>query len=289
MNEQYFARHDSDKFLQNERGMFSVDEFDCWTLNDLGYGIFFTVNEFKPGTRRKDTLIKIRRYAVDIDSGTKSEMLTKIHQSPLVPSRVIETKRGFHVYFDVINGEARYWNAIMLDRLVPFFGADPNASDLCRVLRAPGFNHEKDPADQFYIDVIFESGAEYTKEQVARMLPDQSQEKREAFRDRMGTMSFKKGDPFFERVFNMDCMMALEKLSGTKHVNGETFSFKKNFSGTHNILVDGKSTSCWIDVDGRIGSLAKGGPTILQWLKWYGRSMSESIEIVKQEFPDVAE
>jgi hypothetical protein len=68
-------------------------------------------------------------------------------------------------------------------------------------------------------------------------------------------------------------------------VNGERFTFKRCARGTHNILVDGKGTSCWVDDSGRIGSNKGGGPTLYQWLRFYGNSPKECTRVLKETFP----
>ena len=259
---------------------------DAHEENKRGFGIFWTVNEFD-GPRKIANLKHINAWALDIDVGTKEEQLAKI-KSGLVPSMVIESKRGFHIYFRAKDAKPEHWNAIMLDRLVPFYGADKNARDLARILRAPGYYHMKDPANPFLIEKVWEQNVGYTERQIDYFypLPEATKEARQAF-DELKKEFKTTGDAFWDRVWELDCEFALERLSGTDAVFGEVFEFKRNASGTKNIYVNGKSTSCWVDASGRIGSLSKGGPTIFQWLKWYGRDGKKVLELMKGAFPEL--
>jgi hypothetical protein len=70
----------------------------------------------------------------------------------------------------------------------------------------------------------------------------------------------------------------LEVFSGSSFVRGETYSFKNNRNGTYQIIVNGKSSSCWIRKDGSIGSLSGGSPSIIQWIRWFERHVSNQIK-----------
>jgi putative DNA primase/helicase len=74
----------------------------------------------------------------------------------------------------------------------------------------------------------------------------------------------------------------LKKLSGKPEVRNQMFDFKSNINGTWQIIVDGKVTGCWIDSQGYIGSYDKGGPTVVQWLQWYGHTKLNAMVILKK-------
>lgn len=283
---QLYALHDSQP--GHPRGCFPVRRDEALDYNRQGFGIFHTVNNFK-GPRQIPNLTKINAWAVDMDGKdrTKEEMW-KVIERGLQPTMIIETKSGFHVYWKAKDAIAAHWNAIMLDRLVPFYGADKNARDLARILRTPGFYHQKDPANPFLIrelKPISLRRVSYTERQMARFYPSHAlpetpeltQIKREV----------PKGGTFWDRVFSMDCEYALSILSGHDFVSGETYTFRRNNSGTKNILVNGKSTSCWIDANGRIGSLSGGGPSIYQWLMWFHKNPKKVAGMLATAFPEL--
>jgi hypothetical protein len=53
----------------------------------------------KEGKRDKESVTKIQTWIVDIDEGTKDEQLDLIGNSPLLPSLVVESVHGFHLYY----------------------------------------------------------------------------------------------------------------------------------------------------------------------------------------------
>lgn len=257
----------------------SLEEAHAWNARD--WGIFATVNRFD-GPRQIPNLAAIIAWAIDIDTGTKAEQRRKLRYAPLAPSIVVEVKRGYHVYWLAKDATPERWNDVVADRLVPYFGADKNARDLARILRVPGFRHLKDPADPFDVREVHRSGATYTEAEMLAAFPAAPKIVKTAPSRPVATGA---GD-FWERVASMDARAALERLSGTPAVNGEEYDFRPTRGGW-NILVNGKGSSCWIDANGRIGSADGGGPTVAQWLKWFGRSYREVAELIRRYFPEV--
>jgi hypothetical protein len=270
--------------------MHPIDPVDAEKWNQDGWGIFSTVQAFD-GPRRKENLTKIRAWAVDIDAGTKREQMVRIERTPLVPSSIVETKNGYHVYFYAEDGVRPQYYRALVDRMVAFFKGDRNATDVARVLRVPGFYHLKDPADPFLVRHVHgpDKDVVYSERQMWNAFPASWEEKKKRLmHNRSRSQAPGTADDFWEAVYNLDCIDALEKLSGTGYVGGERFSFRSVGGGRrHNIIVDGKGTSCWIDEDGRIGSKDKGGPTVVQWLHWYGTPIRECVRIVKEMYPEL--
>lgn len=225
-------------------------------------------------------------WAIDMDAGTKAEQRARLHRSPLEPSLVVETKRGYQAYWNAKDAKPERWNAIVLDRLVPFFGADKNARDIARILRVPGYYHLKDPADPFLVKTVHTCQVAYTEQQVAERFPATAKaEKDRKEHDRVKReFAFKGSDDFWDRVYNLDCEEALTRLGPRL---GQSYDFRRNRNGKSNILVDGKGTSCFIDAAGRIGSLSGGGPTVYQWICWLGHSPKAAVDMIKQAFPEL--
>ena len=84
----------------------------------------------------------------------------------------------------------------------------------------------------------------------------------------------------------MDCKDGLERLSGHLGVRGEEYTFKQTSRGW-NIYVNGRLSSCWVDNQGRIGSLSKGGPSLYQWLVWFGHRPGEVARIIRDVYPEL--
>lgn len=271
-----------------------------WNTPERGFGVFRTVNDFGADPRRKEFLKRINAWAIDMDVGTKAEMHAKLHASPLVPSMIVETKRGFQAYWCARDGQAEHWNAIVLERLVAHYGADRNARDLCRILRVPGFWHLKDPNDPFLVRTVWQHDVSYQERQMAAAFPwrcataDRVAEVRaEAQKAARANPSASGGIPvgkeFWQEVANLDCREALERFSGSGYVNGERFTFRRVSSGNLNIFCDGRGTSCWVDAEGKIGSLDKGGPFISHWLHWYGNGWPTVARALKEAYPHLAD
>lgn len=270
------------------RGVFLVEPEDAHAWNRRGFGIFQTVNSFRGDERRIERLEVINAWAIDIDEGSKEEQAKRIERAPLRASRVIETKRGYQVYWRAKDAYPEHWNAIVVDRLVPWFGADKNARDIARILRAPGYYHLKNPAEPFLVREVFRWDVSYTEEQMASAFPVAPRRTPHMQTNHSGGKR-PTGDDFWQRVSSLDCAAALERLSGHWAVGGERFTFRPCANGNRNILANGKGTSCWIDTSGRIGSLSDGGPTVYNWLKWYGHQPREIARVLKEVFPELKE
>ena len=92
----------------------------------------------------------------------------------------------------------------------------------------------------------------------------------------------------WQKLQTIGAMEGLRRLSNTKYVNYQSYSFKKTANGNYNISVNGKSTSCFINTnDALIGSQA--APTIYQWLihRDYGHSNKEAWSIIKSIFTEI--
>jgi len=284
-----------------------VDRDDAarWNTPELGFGIFVTVNSFN-GPRRKECLRRVRAWAIDMDEGSKLEQRARLHASPLPPSRIVETRRGYQAYWLAKEGKPEHWNAIVLERLVPYFGSDRNARDLCRILRVPGFLHLKDPADPFMCRVAWSHEVSYTERQVADAFPwvadkqahaaalveqrrAEAAESRETSRREAIASGCAPTETLWEAIYQLDSRETLARLSGSHWVGGEQYSFRPTGRGRWNIFVGGKGTSCFVDEVGHIGSFSGGGPTPAQWLRWLGRPWKEVVEALCAMHPHLAE
>lgn len=264
------------------------EEARFWN-EERGQAIFQTVNQFSNMKRSKETLISLDYCFVDIDSATKAEQLDKIKKG-FVPSLLVESKNGFHVYFKL--GEAidlTLYQKIQKS-LCLFYKGDPRATDSSRILRSPGFYHYKDPTNPFLVKTVLTTDHSYQPSELLYFYINEglsfkggSIRYQEIFVNRQemrNTFEYS----FWQHLWTLDCKISLEALSGSVCVNYEVYSFKKLTNGNQNIFVNGQSTSCWIDKFGRIGSMSDGGPTIYHWLVWFGHSTSKAIQIIKEVF-----
>lgn len=98
------------------------------------------------------------------------------------------------------------------------------------------------------------------------------------------------GGSIFQQLGSFDCKRGLEMLSGSRHLRGETYSFRNRSGGGYHIDINGEPANCWITPDGYIGSGSKGvngkgaGPTLTQWLDWFGHDKQTKAAIIKEVF-----
>lgn len=288
-------------------GMFPVSKAEARDWNEKGWGIFWTVNAFD-GARRKENLTRIVAWAIDMDDGTKQQQRDRLLASPIIPSLIVETKRGYQAYWLATTcpnygaPKAENWNAIVLERLVPHFGSDKNARDLCRVLRVPGFKHMKDPANPFMVRIVWKHHVGYTERQIGaafRWVPSKSsldeaqrhaqREAREKARRDAVANGADATESLWDAVWALDCEDGLSRLSGHWAVGGETYTFRRTGRGNLNLFVNGKSSSCFIDENKRIGSLQGGGPTLVQWLRWYQHPWKTVLDVLFEIYPHLRE
>lgn len=279
---QLYAMYDS-----QPNGVSEVTEEQAIVLNQKGYGIFCTVNDFA-GARKKENLVSIRFVAPDIDRKTQ-EVYDLIERGPVYATFVVETKNGYQPWYGVTDATVNDFESIMADRLIPYFGADKNAKDVCRILRVPGFLHWKDLNDPFMIKLIWRNRATYTVEILEYAFENENESNQDISKKKemRSYLRDSEADDLFDRIYSMDCMAALDRLSGKDAVLGEVYTFKKNSNGNFNIYVNRKSSPNFIDKNMRIGSITGGGPTIFQWIKWFGRSNKQVMEIMREEFPEL--
>jgi len=153
-------------------------------------------------------------------------------------------------------------------------------------LRTPGYLHQKDPASPFLIEKRWEMKIEYSEQEMLMAYRNKKEEAEQKKKHEQAIKARPMDGSFWSNVWNLNCMHALEKLSGTRHVGEETYHFTENATGTWNIIVNGKGSACWIDRDGHIGSADGGGPTIAQWLNWFHKDYAKVVEIIAEVFPE---
>jgi hypothetical protein len=127
----------------------TFDELAPWLVrkNEMGAGVFVTVNETDGTGRKKENIVRIRALWQEADRGDEPEL-------PVEPHMVVESSPGkFHRYVLVRDGVLEEFEVVQ-KRLVDDFGSDPNAKDRSRVLRLPGFYHMKKPQTPHLVRLI---------------------------------------------------------------------------------------------------------------------------------------
>jgi putative DNA primase/helicase len=121
-------------------------------LNKRGAGVFFTVNETDLKGRSAANIVKVRAVFVDLD-GTS---LAPVVSAPLLPHIIVESSEGrYHAYWIIEDMSLDIFSYVQ-KVLINKFNADKSVHDLPRVMRLPGFMHNK--KDPFHVRVIEASG-----------------------------------------------------------------------------------------------------------------------------------
>jgi P4 family phage/plasmid primase-like protien len=108
-------------------------------MSALGCGIFVCVNETDLRGRSTQNVIALRALFVDSDTGPLPAL-------PLRPSIVVQSANGQHAYWLMKSGEELARFTEVQDHLADALGTDHKVKDLPRVMRVPGFLHQKGEA-----------------------------------------------------------------------------------------------------------------------------------------------
>lgn len=252
---------------------------DLYNLNNLGAGVFFTPNQFKK-QRRKENCVGVNAWFVEIDDVSKEEQWGRLFGSPLIPSLIVESANSYHAYWLAKGGTIENHRQIVIN-LIEFFGGDHACKDINRVLRIPGFYHNK--KEPYLVKLVHETPERtYSEAEMLEAFPTASKEMKD-----VSPLQKKAGDPFWDAAASFDNKVVLQRLSGTSIVNGEVFSYRERSGGGEYIDVNGLAADAWLDERGMIGSGQKGGPTYIQWLEYYGHSKGDIAKWIKEHCSDL--
>jgi len=131
--------------------------------NRLGAGVFVMVQSGDGSGRNIKAVNRIRCIFNENDHGVPKKQ-------PLEPQIVVETSPGKAHHYFLTDGLGLDDFKPIQDRLITDYGSDKNANDLPRVLRVPGFYHNKQ--EPHLVTIVHESGGQaYTKEQIVTAFP----------------------------------------------------------------------------------------------------------------------
>jgi hypothetical protein len=265
--------------------------------NESGADIYWTPNNFVDfGCRKKEDLKQITCFFCEIDEGLKKNQLEKLIRHRLTPSCLVETKRGYHIYWylkqpiDCIDSpveRADWFRSILKNRICPAFGADTQAADACRLMRAAFMRYWKDGTGMFKTNIVFDTDYRYSVEEVLAAFPEIKRYEPKPVQKNQNAVRFdlNSGD-FWTKANNIPVLVGLERLSGTDAVSGETYSFKKQ-GGILRVLCNGRNSNAWIDSNGKIGSTDGAGPGIPNWVYYYQKSWPRVADELKKHFPEL--
>jgi hypothetical protein len=126
-----------------------VVETELAKQHDLGS--FFCVNLLgeqkndKGHLRHESNVLRPLACFADFDTGTLEEQVEKILHSPIEPSAIVKSGRGYHLYWFLTltaREDLKKWTAIQKS-IAKHFGSDEAVSDPARLMRLPGSWHCK--------------------------------------------------------------------------------------------------------------------------------------------------
>lgn len=120
-------------------------------------GVFVTVNETDGTGRKRNNIVRVRALFIDCDGGRRP---TDWH---LPPSIIVQSANGTHAYWAVTDCDLGDFPECQ-KRLARHYGSDPVVHDAGRVMRVPGFLHNKHVPTEVTLEAS--SGARYTAAEV---------------------------------------------------------------------------------------------------------------------------
>jgi len=133
--------------------------------NRLGAGIFVMVQSGDGTGRNTKAVDRIRCIFNENDHG-----LVRDYPPGIEPHIIVESSPGKQHHYFMCNGlELADFKPIQW-RMINDYGSDPNAHDLPRVLRVPGFYHNKE--NPHLVSILHESGEQaYSRDQLITAFP----------------------------------------------------------------------------------------------------------------------
>jgi len=116
--------------------------------NARGAGVFIMVNEGNGAGRRKENVMRVRGVFVDLDGAPLAPLI----EAKLRPQITVESSPGrYHAYWLIDDLPVAAFKPVQL-ALAQRFNGDPAVKDLPRVMRLPGFIHQK--SDPFISHIL---------------------------------------------------------------------------------------------------------------------------------------
>lgn len=153
----------------NLRGSLTTVASQLQAYNQQGYGIFMTVNAMNPtGPRTLENVAYTRAHVVDLDDIISAQdSYNRAVRSNMPPHFAVQSSQGkFHLYWLVEPYKDNDFYSLQQRKLVQLYNSDPNVIDATRILRVPGFYHNKS-TPQLVTCWGIHNGPRYTAQQIA--------------------------------------------------------------------------------------------------------------------------
>ncbi|MEN6351405.1 MAG: hypothetical protein ABFD08_18690 [Syntrophomonas sp.] len=152
-------------------------------FNNQNFEVYFVVNS---GGYKKENINKVNAVFIDLDAGRdenkdyypldvvqeyKQKKMHQIGQFPLVPSYIVETRNGYHVYWLLNDGAKIKQFEECENRLIDYFKSDTATKKSNMLLRVPGFYWCKDPNNKYFCRIIERNDVRYNIDDIIEKLP----------------------------------------------------------------------------------------------------------------------
>lgn len=194
---------------QYHSDLLSVAE-ELTDLNEAGAGVYVTVQRTDLLGRKQENIVGVRALYADFDDGLPDNL-------PLEPSIKIQSSDGKYQYYWFCHQLTEDDFKSAMSCLVEQYGADKSAKDLARVLRVPGFYHNK--SDPFLVRIVGGSMCSYTRQAIIEAFPQGEKARREPPADSGGALKDALGfipASEYEVWLNVGCALHHEYVGSTE-------------------------------------------------------------------------
>jgi len=184
---------DDKKRHSGARTFLVKDEQQFKKLNEDGWGVYFSVNEFDK-TRKEENVTSLRYVYADMDVAKfgdnqnredKEKKKSKLFSAMLdycEPTMIIDTSNGLQPIWELQNKTVNEENKIIYKKILKgivewsklFGSAGDNVYDISRIIRLPNYYHKK--AEPYLCKIVFKSDKKYNYEELEKLFPFQEKE-----------------------------------------------------------------------------------------------------------------
>lgn len=172
-----WALKENPKMRKVLEGMFTDEQILAHNIS--GYNVYYLPNypkEYKANAPVDGTHIDTWEYVFvdcdlkDQDYDSKDQFLEALCISGISPSKIIDSGNGIHAYWRVSDLDAKSYLRFQR-RLMRLFVTDPAVGTLFQLMRLPDTINTKNSENPILCHILDESSAQYTCEELDKLLP----------------------------------------------------------------------------------------------------------------------
>ncbi|MHA1540338.1 MAG: DNA-primase RepB domain-containing protein [Alphaproteobacteria bacterium] len=152
-----FADNGAGNLTRTFRSEFNAETIEKLTLlNQQGAGIFVTINESDGNGIKSENIKRVRAFFADFDKCENVEkQVQKLIKAPLRPDIIVQSSSfGLHAYWLVQDDAPLDEFKLIQQSIAKRWNSDSKICDLPRIMRLPGFFHQK--SEPFLVKIIEE-------------------------------------------------------------------------------------------------------------------------------------